>query len=343
MRINKYIIGLLLAGVLVVYGCSKDIWEGKDGTPKNPNLPYVTSSVDSTSDSTITVNVVVRNNFKSILKQGLCWSTFPNPTIANGNIIYTPLIDTVLVYDTVAGMPTQKDSIFSATTFSITIKGLSPKTTYYINAFANNEPDSSGLSYVPTQLTVTTLPYSPYRYGQYYEGGYVFYIDTTTGLHGLVCDTADLTYSITDTSGLITSYDSIPWCIANPNIIPLGNGTALGTDSANTLNILTTFDSLGSPNYNSLRSHLPSIAAYVCRNGHNGDSTWYLPSKDELNLMYTNLAARGYGNFTQGNYWSSSDYLYDTKIYAWAQFFVDGNQYYFDQTLPLHVRAVHKF
>ena len=342
MKINKYIVGLLLAGVLLIYGCSKDIWEGKDGTPKNPNLPYVTSSVDSTSDSTITITVVVRNNYKSILKQGLCWSTSPNPTIATGNVIYAPLIDSVLVYDTIAGILTPIDSVFNATTFSITIKALSPKTTYFIKAFANNANDSTGLSYA-NQLTVTTLPASPYSYGQYYAGGYVFYIDTATGLHGLVCDTADLTYTTTDTLGNVTTYDSIPWCIANPNVISLGNGTALGTGSANTLSILTTFDSLGSPNFDSLRSHLPAIAAYVCKYSHNGDTTWYLPSKDELNLMYTNLAARGYGNFSQGNYWSSSDFLYDAKIYTWSQYFVDGNQYYFDQNLPLYVRAVHKF
>lgn len=323
MKINKYIVGFLLLGVLLIYGCTKDIWEGKDGVPKNPNLPYVISFVDSTSDSTITVTVAVRNNYKSILKQGICWSTSSNPTIGNGNVIYGPLIDTVLVYDTVAGILTPKDSTFSATTFSITIKGLSPKTTYYIEAFANNAIDSSGLSYDPHQLTITTLPASPYRFGQYYAGGYVFYIDTTTGLHGLVCDTTDL---------MDTTSPTIPWSIVNnyPSSAIVSN-TDIGAGYSNTDTILKYFDSL--PN-----------SASICKAYNGGGYTdWYMPSKDELNMMFLNLAARGYGNFSLTNYWSSSDLVFDTKSYAWAQYFVDGNQYYFDKSLPLHVRAVRKF
>ena len=336
MRVNKYIASLLLVGILLGFGCKK-IWEGNDGTPRNPNLPYVTSYVDSTSDTSATVTVVVKNGGgnPSIKSQGLCWSTSPNPTIKLNNEINDT---TIIVYDS----STQKKDTVFATTFSISIKGLSPKTTYYVRAFANNQKDSTGLSYA-NQLTITTPASSPYSLGQYYNGGYIFYIDTATGLHGLVCDTADLSYTLTDTSGNITKYDSIPWCIANSNNVFLGNGTAIGSGFANTLAILTTFDSLASPNFDSLSKQLPAIAAFVCRYSHNGDTTWYLPTKDELNLMYNNLAVRGYGNFTQANYWSSSDYLFDGKVYAWAQYFVDGNQYYFRQTLPLYVRAVRKF
>jgi len=317
----------------MIYGCSK-IWEGNNGTPR-PYLPYVTNTVDSTTDSTITITVSVNDkNNPNIVAQGLCWGTFPNPSKTSGNVLYDT---TTIYYDT---LNLKYDTVF-ANSFSFTITHLSPKTTYYFRAFAQNTKDTSGLNYA-NQLAVTTPAVSPYSFGQYYAGGYIFYIDTT-GLHGLVCDTSDLSYTLTDSSGIVTTYDSIPWCIANPNVVSLNNGTAIGTDSANTLNILITFDSLTSSNFDSLRTQLLPIAAYVCRYGHNGDTTWYLPSKDELNLMYGNLAARGYGNFTQGSYWSSSDSLSDFKIYAWAQYFVDGNQYVFNETLPLYVRAVHKF
>ena len=316
MKINKYIVGFLLAGVLLMYGCSKDIWEGKDGVPKNPNLPYVTSFVDSTSDSTITVTVAVRNSFPSIYSQGLCWSTSPNPTIYSNKVItYT---QPALTWDSVK----QKYDSSIATTFSIPIKGLNPKTIYYIRAYAKNTQDTTGLSYA-NQLTITTLPASPYRYGQYYAGGYVFYIDTTTGLHGVVCDTTDL---------MDTTSPTIPWSIVNnyPSSAIVSN-TDIGTGYSNTDTILKYFDSL--PN-----------AASIC-NAYNGGgyTDWYMPSKDELNLMFLNLAGRGYGNFSPTNYWSSSDLVFDTKSYAWAQYFVDGNQYYFNKSLPLHVRAVRKF
>lgn len=50
---------------------------------------------------------------------------------------------------------------------------------------------------------------------------------------------------------------------------------------------------------------------------------WFLPSKDELNLMYLNLAKRGIGGFNHDYYWSSSE-LSDGN--ALIQFFFDGSR-----------------
>ncbi len=69
-----------------------------------------------------------------------------------------------------------------------------------------------------------------------------------------------------------------------------------------------------------------NYAALVCANYSGGGyGDWYLPSKDELNLLYKNLFLKGLGNFTSiANYWSSTEMNTDQ---AWAQFFSSGNQF----------------
>jgi hypothetical protein len=71
-----------------------------------------------------------------------------------------------------------------------------------------------------------------------------------------------------------------------------------------------------------------------------GFDDWFLPSKDELNLMYKNLHSMGLGGFNDEFYWSSSE-SYPTI--AWYQRFSDGAQYYYDKNTTGCVRAVRAF
>jgi hypothetical protein len=65
-------------------------------------------------------------------------------------------------------------------------------------------------------------------------------------------------------------------------------------------------------------------AAQICTQYRGGNmDDWFLPSKDELNLMYDNLALKVLGDFGAGYYWSSSEGYDDS---AWAQRFSDGSQ-----------------
>ena len=50
-------------------------------------------------------------------------------------------------------------------------------------------------------------------------------------------------------------------------------------------------------------------------------SNWFLPSKDELDLMYDNLYVSGFGGFSSAFYWSSYEYDGD---YSYIQYFTSG-------------------
>lgn len=71
-----------------------------------------------------------------------------------------------------------------------------------------------------------------------------------------------------------------------------------------------------------------------------GFHDWFLPSKDELNLMYENLKLNGIGDFAGGFYWSSTDGRTGT---AWGQFFYNGQQASSDKNGAERVRAIRAF
>ena len=72
----------------------------------------------------------------------------------------------------------------------------------------------------------------------------------------------------------------------------------------------------------------------------NGLTGWFLPSKDELDLMYKNLKAKGLGGFKDVWYWSSSQY---SNNYAWGQNFLSGGQKVNLKDSTNSVRAIRAF
>lgn len=108
--------------------------------------------------------------------------------------------------------------------------------------------------------------------------------------------------------------------------------TAIGTGKNNTLLLVNTRgdaayrDSSGS-------SKTAAYAAKLCYDlVYGGYDDWFLPSKDELNLMYTNLKTKGLGALGTHYYWSSSEYHitvdYGTGVDAWFEGFDYGNQFH---------------
>jgi hypothetical protein len=82
-------------------------------------------------------------------------------------------------------------------------------------------------------------------------------------------------------------------------------------------------------------------AAQKCAALDTGDyRDWFLPSRDELDLMYKNLQAKGLGGFSNDWYWSSSE---DFRSHAYFQSFSDGTQGGGYKLNPSSVRAVREF
>ena len=82
-------------------------------------------------------------------------------------------------------------------------------------------------------------------------------------------------------------------------------------------------------------------ASQLCANlGINQKFDWFLPSKNELNLIYENLHKKGIGDFRNDCYWSSSQ---DGNNNAWLQGFSSGSQYSNTKYTANRVRAIRAF
>lgn len=163
--------------------------------------------------------------------------------------------------------------------------------------------------------------------GKTYQGGIIFYIDGT-GAHGLVAAPNDLTDS--------TGNAYLTWYNGS-NITTGATATAVGTGQANTNKIIKA----------------QGAGVYAAKQAANwvseGYDDWYLPSKDELNLMYNNIGPgapaplTNVGGFAADDYWSSSEVTTIYNDHAWDQHFSNGFQNLHYKHNPLLGRAVRAF
>lgn len=114
--------------------------------------------------------------------------------------------------------------------------------------------------------------------------------------------------------------------------VPGARGTAVGTGRQNTADILAACDEPGS-------------AAYLCANlVLNGIGGWFLPSTDELVLLYRNLRAQGLGNFRDAGLSDNFTYWASSQVSADMAAHVDlpdlGRVHGDDKDFPRRVRAI---
>ena len=216
---------------------------------------------------------VTSDGFTPVTARGICWSISENPTINDKK--------------TTDGTGT--GSFYSY------ISELTPKTVYYVRAYATN---SEGTAY-GEQRTFTPK----FKIGQEYLGGKIAYIDDT-GLHGFIADETDAWYYVSQyLKPYLFQWDYYSYILTG------ASETAIGTGKSNTTKIV---QALGQNK---------DYAAHVC-----DKSGWYLPSKDELNELYKNRNLIGsfstyYDDYP--DYWSSSE---TDKTDAWCQNFSNGDQ-----------------
>jgi len=149
-------------------------------------------------------------------------------------------------------------------------------------------------------------------------GGYIFY-DESGYFNG---------WRYLEAAPVSTEWTGIQW--GSYGTLIGGTGTGIGTGQSNTTIIVTWLDN----------NSETGRAAQLCNNLIvDGYSDWFLPSKDELNLMYENLKVAGVGGFA-GYYWSSSE---NNASYARYQSFGYGNQGYSFKDFTYRVRAVRAF
>jgi type II secretory pathway component GspD/PulD (secretin) len=163
-----------------------------------------------------------------------------------------------------------------------------------------------------------------------YQGGVVFYIFVE----------ADAGYVAGETHGLIAAVadqsSGIQWRNGNTNQTTGATGTAVGTGSANTDSIILVQGPVAT-------SYAAGLAKAYAAGGY---TDWFLPSKDELNLMYSNIGQGSLlgniGNFDDDYYWSSTEHDYSNAWYmhfdAELAFMAFNVKYY-----PANVRAVRAF
>lgn len=161
-------------------------------------------------------------------------------------------------------------------------------------------------------------------YGNTYLGGLIFYLNTSDG-SGLVAAMADQSTGV-DWSCYEGGFAGLDYVTTSPSNPETEVGARIGDGMTNTNVILAEcMDS--------------DIAAKRCRDL---GTEWFLPSREELNSMYTNLHLNGYGDFATGYdfYWTSTAY---GNSNAWAQSFDSDSQTSLPMSFIARARAVKGF
>lgn len=170
-------------------------------------------------------------------------------------------------------------------------------------------------------------------------GGYVFYdcdADNDSGnADGLVSSECGWRYLEAAPEDLTDCY-RFGYYRDSDGYMEVGTATATGTGEANTESLVGAMGETGE----GITYAAKACVDYSITVDGVAYDDWFLPSKDELALMFENLEVNGFGSFASSSYWSSSEYSAGS---AWEQDFSSGFQYYSSRDSGNRVRPVRAF
>jgi hypothetical protein len=180
---------------------------------------------------------------------------------------------------------------------------------------------AGGVVFYPAALVTAAPPVTQeYKIGDTGPaGGVIFYVNPQAG-----------EWKYLEAAPASTEWSGIRWGARGVNAG--GKGAGVGEGKSNTQTILKAMNEIG--------ESVPAVQQCVNLN-HGGFRDWFLPSKAELNLMYSNLKLNNLGGFKNEWYWSSTEV---NSEQAWRQNFSDGSQSNGNnKDYTYYVRAVRQF
>ena len=263
---------------------------------------------------------VINSGGKPILSKGLCYSTLPNPNIS----------DFVTSVDTGMGI------------INYSVQSLSPGTTYYVRAFAQN---ANGIAYGSQEVFKTK---ETVAVGDTFGGGIVGYI-LQPGDYGFV--SGEQHGIIVCNTDFLSTPTGFGWCNQSASsAYPSGNLNVLSFDTTKTTRRIMYAQHNTTLILQSCQNIInPSIVRVISEWTYNGYEDWLVPTLDDLYAIKTNTTiinqslANGYKLQTGGQDYFSSTTFGTTNVFV-VEFGIPytGNSY-LGVTSNAYVRPIRYF
>lgn len=200
---------------------------------------------------------------------------------------------------------------------------------------SHNQDSSANSRIDDVQKQVNELPIVTHQVGDLFQGGVVFYVDSTQQ-HGLVVSLSDLGEPVEWRNG------------EGGDRMINAKGQGLGSGESNTRLVISEqtidqqdgdFAALRAASYQiSADGKTPCpatmTASQTCYGG------WYLPSVYELVLLHSSLKPLGLAELKDEPYWSSSE---SNTTQAFVMDFATGELKAQEKSIPATIRAIHNF